>query len=135
MAKSKINPASMASSSASEENTTSESQGATNQTKTKKVALKMLQADLHACDIKAEAGYCVRHLNTSLTPRQAAAAKVCARILESRTERFEGGRSSNPAGTIVDNPNDAVRWFLDQAAAEIEAATGKSLVEDFEFTF
>lgn len=70
-----------------------------------------------------------------VTRRQAAAAKVLWPCLTKQYERFNGGRSSNPEGTIVENKNDGMRWFLDRLADEIEEKTGKALTQDFDLVF
>lgn len=85
--------------------------------------------------IEVHSGYCTRHIDCKLSPRQAAAAKMGAALLSDRGDRFEGGRSSHPAGTVVDNAADFMRWLLDRAADDFEQATGKSLVADFDLQF
>lgn len=80
-------------------------------------------------------GYASGRIDFAGTPRQAAAAKMLARALESRGERFAGGTGSHPDGTIVQNANGAIRWLLDRIADGFEAETGKVLTADFNLIF
>lgn len=80
-------------------------------------------------------GYATGRIDFSGTPRQAAAAKMLAHALESRGERFTGGTSSHPDGTLVENANGAIRWLLDRVADGFEAETGKQLTQDFNLIF
>lgn len=82
-----------------------------------------------------EAGYASGRIDFSSTPRQAAVAKMLAHALESRGERFAGGTSSHPDGTMVENANGAIRWLLDRIADGFEAETGKLLTQDFNLIF
>lgn len=105
------------------------------QTSPQRIVLDRLCMSFGREELTVHNGYCGRHLNCQMTARQAAAAKMAAELLSSRGKRFEGGRSSHPAGTPVDNANDVVRWLLDQLADDLEVATNKSLVHDFDLKF
>lgn len=85
--------------------------------------------------LRVHNGYCAKDLHCYMTARQAAAAKMGMELLRERAERFEGGRSTHPDGTVVDGRNDFVRWLLDRVADEFEDVTGKSLLHDFDLQF
>jgi hypothetical protein len=83
-----------------------------------------------------EEGFANPRVDFRCTPRQAAALNFLFCSLTDRGDRFEGGRSLHPKGTPVGvTVNDAVRWMLDRIADGIEADTGKSITNDFGFTF
>ncbi|MGD9632559.1 MAG: hypothetical protein AB7G28_22705 [Pirellulales bacterium] len=96
-----------------------------------KSATAILKLPIHAC-IK---NYTSTRLDLRLTRRQAAAVKVLWSSLSELHERFDGGRSHNPEGTVVEGPNDGLRWFLDRLADSIEGETGKRLEHDFGLEF
>lgn len=80
-------------------------------------------------------GYTSPRVDFTGTPRQAAAAKMLARVLLDRGERYAGGTSAHVDGTVVENVNGAVRWLLDRVADAFEAETGKQLVHDYDLIF
>lgn len=98
------------------------------------VRLDRLGLTLSRSQLAMPSGYCGRHVDCHLT-RQAAAAKLGAAIVGGLAQRFEGGYSSHPAGSLVDRQVHFMRWLLDRVADELEQATGKSLVADFDLEF
>lgn len=80
-------------------------------------------------------GYASGRIDFQGTPRQAAAAKMLAAALEARGERYAGGTSQNPDGTLVENANGAVRWLLDRIADGFEAEFGTQLTQDYNLIF
>lgn len=83
-------------------------------------------------DLVVQAGYCTRRLDARMSPRQAAAAKFLATMLNSQGAKAPSGRASvNPDGATVETAHDAARWVFEQLANQIEEATGKDLLSDF----
>jgi len=80
-------------------------------------------------------GYATCSLETKMTRRQAAAAKILWSSLSEHGERYQGGGSNHPDGTVVDCAAHSVRFIFDRLADAIEKQTGKKLVTDFDLSF
>lgn len=131
-----VDPTAMASTTIVTDDTpTAAATDATGEDRSTPVHLERLGIVTDRAAIAVHPGYCTRHIDCRLTPRQAATAKMLANVLANRGERREGGRSSHPAGTVVDIAADSICWLLDRAADELEQVTGKSLVDDFDLSF
>lgn len=90
-----------------------------------------IEAPVHYC----AGGYTTSWFSFRATMRQAAAIKVLWSSLSDLNERFDGGHGAHPDGTTVNSAAQGLRWLLDRLADEIEAETGKQLLQDFDLTF
>ena len=128
-AEGEFNPAAMAANSQQKEPPATEAVPSTSDAVKLAIAIEVDQ-------LFVAGGYCTRRVQPVCTPREAAAAKMLACVLNAKNAKVPSGRSSvNPVGVTVETAPDAVRYLLNLVADAIEAETGSDLTTDYDLSF